>query len=354
MIKIKLLEADIHRNETTFRYYRVNYNIFREVGIEFTTDSNDYDYAFVGQASIIDKKLPLQQSIDKGVEFLSNITGDYMIIDGQDSTSLIGTIDVFRESNALLFLKTVYLKDFEMYKQGWANGRMYWGPGDYSVPDIDNLKSKMKLTGTNWGNTLFPDGNFNINFYNKQNPFYNYSFDKKYDLCGMFQYPLKKEVFEHGICQTPYYNKIRKPVYDLIHKAKYNAVKLINGERVSEHQYHQNMYDSKIIFSPYGFGAYGAPRDIQAFQYGCVLIKPRMDWINTTPDMYIENETYIACEHDFSDLEEKTDYVLSNFSTLQSQLTENARNKLKQIYNPEHLVLHTYNIFKNLKEVVHE
>ena len=28
-----------------------------------------------------------------------------MIVDGQDATSLIGTIDVFRESNALLFLK---------------------------------------------------------------------------------------------------------------------------------------------------------------------------------------------------------------------------------------------------------
>ena len=28
-----------------------------------------------------------------------------MIIDGQDSTSLIGTIDVFRESDAILFLK---------------------------------------------------------------------------------------------------------------------------------------------------------------------------------------------------------------------------------------------------------
>ena len=36
----------------------------------------------------------------------------------------------------------------------------------------------------------------------------------------------------------------------------------------------QNMYNSKIIFSPYGFGAYGAPRDVQAHQFGSILIKP--------------------------------------------------------------------------------
>ena len=115
MIKVKLLDYHIHRNETTFRYYWVNREIFKQVGIEFTLDSSDYDYAFVGQASIIDKKLSLEESNNKGLKFLSKITGDYFIIDGQDSTSLMGTIDVFRESNALLFLKTVYLNNFDLY-----------------------------------------------------------------------------------------------------------------------------------------------------------------------------------------------------------------------------------------------
>ena len=58
MIKIKLLEKDIHRNETTFRPFIMAQNIFKDVGIEFTT-SDDYDYAFVGQASIINKKKSL-------------------------------------------------------------------------------------------------------------------------------------------------------------------------------------------------------------------------------------------------------------------------------------------------------
>ena len=42
--------------------------------------------------------------------------GDYIIVDGQDATTLIGTIDVFRESNAILFLKNSYLKNFDLYR----------------------------------------------------------------------------------------------------------------------------------------------------------------------------------------------------------------------------------------------
>jgi len=345
VIKIKPLEYDVHRNETTFRYYLENLDLFREVGIDFTT-SDDYDFALVGQASIIDKKLSLEESVDKGLDFISKITGDYIIIDGQDSTTLMGTIDVFRESSAKLFLKTVYLNDFNLYKKGWVNGRIYWGDGEYSVQDIDDLKPRMKLSGTNWGNTLFPKGNFQ---------FLNYDKHKKYDLCGMFQYPLKETVFEHGIAQTPHYNKCRKPVYDLINSTQHKVCKLIDGKRIPYEEYVQNMYDSKIIFSPYGFGAYGAPRDVQCAQFGSVLIKPRIDWVDTKPNMYVEDETYIACEQDFSDLDDKVEYVLSNFDELQTYLTENFRKRLIDIYNPIHLVKHTYELLlQNLQGVESE
>ena len=109
MIKIRLHELEKHRNETTFRPFLSARNLFLDVGIEFT-DSDDYDYAFVGQASIIDKSKSLDESVERGLDFVSKINGDYIIIDGQDSTSLIGTIDVFRDSDAILFLKNSYLK----------------------------------------------------------------------------------------------------------------------------------------------------------------------------------------------------------------------------------------------------
>jgi len=338
MIKIKLLEHHIHRNETTFRPFLSAQDLFREVGIEFT-DSDDYDYAWVGQASIIDKKKSLKESIDKGLEFISKITGDYMIIDGQDSTSLIGTIDVFRESNALLFLKNSYLKDFDLYKKGLANGRMYWGEGDYLTPDIDELKPKMRLTGCNWLNTLQPN-------------WLDYNLDKKYDISCMFGYPTSNPVYEHDLCQTDHYDKHRKELLETLmcescDGDKYKIVGLVGGQRIPPEEYYRKMYESKIIMAPLGYGEM-APRDIEATMFGSVLMKPDVSYINSKPFVYEDGETYIACKYDWSDLEEKIDYVLSNYDELQSYIVENMKKSFIEKSDKKNLVIHMYEIFKSL------
>ena len=335
MIKIRLYEIDKHRNETTFRPFIKAQDVFREVGIEFTT-SDDYDYAWVGQASIIDKKISLMESVELGLDFVEQITGDYFIVDGQDSTTLIGTIDVFRESSAKLFLKNTYLKDFDLYKKGWANGRMYWGEGNYSVPDIDKLKPKMKLTGCNWLHTLQPN-------------WYDYNKEKPYDLSCMFSYPTKEPVYEHGICQTDYYDPHRKNLMDIL-KNRDKVAKLENGVKLPPQEYYQKMFDSKIILAPLGYGEM-APRDIEAAMFGSVLMKPDMSYINSEPFIYEDNQTYIAINYDWSNLEEKIDYVLSDYDNIRERLVQNMRKKYEEKYDLKNLVLHVYNIFSNLDEI---
>ena len=335
MIKIKLYELEVHRNETTFRPFIMAQNIFKDVGIEFT-NSDDYDYAFVGQASLIDKKKPLRQSVDEGLEFLSKITGDYMIVDGQDATTLIGTIDVFRESNALLFLKNSYLKDFDLYKQGWANGRYYWGEGDYKVTDIDDLKPRMKLTGCNWLHTVTPNWT-------------DYTTEKKYDVSCMFGYPTKTPVYEHDICQTDYYDPHRKTLMDTLGD-KYKIAGLVDGERIPIEEYYQKMYDSKITMAPLGYGEM-APRDLESAMFGSVLVKPDVSYILSEPFIYEDDETYIAVNYDWSNLEEKIDYVLSDYKNIRERLVENMRKKYTEKYNLNNLVLHFYNILTNLDGV---
>ena len=338
MIKIKLYEHEIHRNETTFRPFVSAVNLFRDVGVEFTL-GDTYDYAFVGQASIIDKKKSLQESINKGLEFVSKITGDYFIVDGQDATTLIGTIDVFRESNAKLFLKNSYLKDFDLYKQGWANGRMYWGKGDYSVPDIDKLKPRMKLTGCNWLSTMTPQ-------------WFDYPNEKKYDISCMFGYPSKEKVYEHNLCQTDYYDLHRKKLLEIV-SGKYNFIGLDKGQKVSMDQYFQKMHESKIVMSPFGFGEMN-PRDVQSAMLGSVLIEPDMSYILSKPFIYEDDETYIAVNYDWSNLEEKIEYVLSDYENIRDRLVQNFRKRFVEKYDKKNLVLHFYEILKNLSGVVSE
>ncbi len=338
MIKIKLYQLNIHRNETTFRPFIMAQNLFKDVGIEFTM-SDDYDYAWIGQASIIDKEVSLNESIDKGIDFVSKITGDYFIVDGQDATTLIGTIDVFRESNAKLFLKNSYLKDFDLYKQGWVNGRYYWGKGDYSVPDIDDLKPKMKLTGTNWVGTIKPK-------------WLDYNQDKKYDISCMFSWG-DNDNYEYTNLTSKYYDEHRRVLLEKLSKTNYNIVRREAGVKIPQQEFYQNMYNSKITTAPIGYGEM-AVRDIESAAFGSVLLKPDMSYIDSKPFVYEDGETYIACKYDWSDVEEKVDYILSNYKEIQSRLVENMRARFSDEYSDEKFVLHVYEIFKNIDSVTFE
>tara|TARA_R110000744_G_scaffold113925_2_gene213114 strand:- start:39 stop:1091 length:1053 start_codon:yes stop_codon:yes gene_type:complete len=350
VIKIKFGEyLTSHRNETTYRPFGMAKHTFRDVGIEMDTKSDDYDYLFVAQSSISDKSLPLKESVERGLEFVSKITGDYMILDGQDSTSLMGTIDVFRESNALLFLKNSYLKDFDLYKKGWANGRMYWGEGDYSVPDIDELKPRMKLTGYNW---CHPTLCVNLDK-ERLMPKWVYDFpEKEYDISCMFGYPTPEPVYEHGLCQTDYYDLHRKNLFDTLGD-KYNVAGLVNGQKIPIQEYYRKMMMSKIVLAPLGYGEL-APRDVEATIFECVLMKPDVSHILTEPFIYEDDETYIAVNYDWSNLEEKVDYVLSDWKNIQERIVHNTRKKYEEKYHINNFVLHFYNILKDLGDVTSE
>ncbi|MBC8147437.1 MAG: hypothetical protein H8E98_05575 [Bacteroidetes bacterium] len=339
MIKIRLLDPNLHRNETTFRPVWKLKEEFKEIGIEFIWSGDSYDFAFVGQASIIDKKVSLQESIDKGLNFLNNITGDYIIVDGQDSTALIGTIDAFRHvhnnKNCKLFLKNSYLKDFDLYKKPWVNGRVYWGKGNYSVPDIDELKPKMKLTGCNWLNTI-------------PYKFFPYN-GKHYDISCMFTYPSPKPVYEHELLQSEYYDKHREELLKTLGN-RYNIAKLGTVKRVELNTYYNMMSNSKIITAPLGYGEM-APRDLESALLGGILLKPNMDHILTTPNIYVPGETYISVNYDWSDVLEKIDEVLLKYAYYQEYYVENMRKKITEELDKNKFILYIYNIMKNLDNV---
>jgi hypothetical protein len=339
MIKIKLYELDKHRNECAFRPYIAAQNVLREIGIEFTR-GDSYDYAWIAQASFLNKKVSLDQSVSDGLEFLSKVTGDYMLLDGQDSTSVLGSYEVFKESKALLLLKNSLLKDRTLYKQSCQLGRYYWGPGDYKLDDFDDYSDRIVLSGTNWLSTHW--SGINVQWHDINRP-------RQYDVSAMFQYPSKEINYEHGIDQTTPYDKFRANCIDQLNQSSRSVAKLENGERVSQQEYFQRMYNSKIIVAPFGYGEM-APRDLEAAMFGSVLIKPDMSYVDTSPNVFIDNETYIACKHDFSDLNEKIEKILGN-QTQYSYIINNARAKYIELMRPQRIAIHLYNMFKNLTNI---
>lgn len=336
MIRIKIHEIEKHRNETSFRPYLLASNIFSDVGIEFTR-GDTYDIAWVGQASIADKTLPLERSVEMGVRYCERIGGQYMIFDGQDSHSLIGTYDVLKhlDSNCLLFCKNTLLRDLNMYTVPTVNGRWYWPDGDpkYSIPEIDGVFDRVVLSGTNWLSTV------PIRMYQY------YGIPKPHDVAALFGYNLDKGT-EHGIEHYQFYNAHRKRCVDALNRISGLDIQMIrDGVRLTPDEYYTRMFNSKIIVAPFGYGEI-APRDIEAACFGCVLIKPDMSHIQTIPNIY-DSGTYVACKHDYSDLEEKIRMVLDNYDEYQHTLVTNMRSRFLELYTPQNVVRHIYNLFQN-------
>lgn len=343
MIKVKIYELEKHRNETTFRPYLAAQNALKEIGIEFT-NGNSYDYAWVGQASFVNKKVSLEQSTNDGLEFLNSVTGDYFLFDGQDSASLLGAYEVFKNSNALRLFKSSLLKNRNLYKEGFTLGRSYWGPGDYKLPDFDKYSDKILLSGTNWLSTHW--SGIKVNWYDINRP-------KLYDISAMFQYPSQTKSYEHGLIQSDYYDQFRKPGIEAINKLHKHikVAKLENGQRVSQQEYYNRTFNSKILFAPFGYGEM-APRDLEAAMFGSILIKPDMSHIDTKPNVYVDGETYIACKHDFSDLEEKITNILDNYENY-SYIIENARKKYLELMHPNYIALHLHEVFKDIDGITY-
>tara|TARA_B100000287_G_scaffold277967_1_gene261895 strand:+ start:7140 stop:8213 length:1074 start_codon:yes stop_codon:yes gene_type:complete len=351
MIKIKLVESGFH---TLFPYKKAM-NQFKEIGIEIIlpedkTDS--FDFAFVDHQSFSNKKVSLEQSTEDGLNLLSKINGDYILVDGQDSPSLIGTFEVFKESNALLLLKHSMYKDRSLYNQGWIGGRWYWGTNwenfdelKYQPTDYDEYSDRIRLSGTNW---------LGVNPVNwldyKQIP-------KLFDVSAMFGFPSQHKTYEHMLDgkddvprQDYYYDEHRRPAIDILNKSPYMIAKLVNGKRVPMEMYNQYNLHSKVLFTPFGFGEMH-PRDIESAMYGSILLKPDMSHIDSHPFVYEDGVTYVSCKHDFSDLEEKIEYCVENFNELRDELVTNMRNQYTEKYNPHYLPLYTYNILKSMSIV---
>ena len=335
MIKVKLLNSHKGRNEPTFRPFTfIRDMLYTDYSIELTTD-DDFDYLFVGMQDFIDKKKPLQESIDWGLENLSKITGDYFLFDGSDSTSLMGAYEVFEQSDAKYLFKNQLLSREEYKKQTAFNKWFFDSDSNLDLGyDIPKDKwDRIKLSGYNLGHLLPQYRNFQ--------PINN---NKDIDVCAIYQAEHKYNE-DHGVRNDLHYTNHRKGCWDVL-DSKFNTRK----DKLPYQEYINVLYNSKVAISPFGMGEL-CFRDFECIQFGTIIIKPSMSMVNTIPNIYESNDTYLSVMYDWSNLNETIDYVLSNFDTLNERINHNIREKFIKEYNYEKLCLYYYNIFRKLNGV---
>lgn len=121
-----------------------------------------------------------------------------------------------------------------------------------------------------------------------------------------------KTIDVHGrmaVTGSAWYQSMRKLAEDKL--LAITGISTVSGFGITHKQFMAEMLSSKICFSPFGYGEI-CWRDIEAIQTGSVLIKPSMEHLEMDPNIHIPYETYIPCEWDFSDLEEKIQMILND------------------------------------------
>ncbi|MEQ9437866.1 MAG: hypothetical protein RIG62_02420 [Cyclobacteriaceae bacterium] len=101
--------------------------------------------------------------------------------------------------------------------------------------------------------------------------------------------------------------------------------------RVSERTYFAYMKRSYCVLSPFGWGEI-CYRDFEGFLWDTCLLKPDMDDIDTWPDLFEKNQTYVPLAWDLNDLEEKLTATLAD-DYFRQQLTQQAYQRYISLWN---------------------
>jgi len=137
----------------------------------------------------------------------------------------------------------------------------------------------------------------------------------------------------------------RKLCIERIKQLKNCNVSTGSGRPLGPGQYTQLLLDSKISVSPWGLGE-ACYRDFEAIYMGSVLIKPDTSYVKGTQDIYQNNKYYIPCKLDFSDLQEKVDWVKKNWRNLTEHRIK-ARKYLMSWWDIEKYSNHMAKVFFN-------
>jgi hypothetical protein len=345
MIKVKIKDPMVGKNSISFLGFVLLKDMLRDYSID-VTNSEDYDYMFLGAHDILNKGLSLQDSIDYGLENCNKITGDYFIFDGSDSTSLMSSYEVLEQSDAMFLFKNQLLKNREDYKKSTSFNKWFYKNGSdldlgYDIAE-ENWK-RIKLSGWNLGYTM-P----NKTFRPEVQTWHSICPNKTIDLCAIFNanHPPSSDHFAEN---ASYYTNHRTGAWDKMgDNPGYTFVK----DRLPFQEYINTLYKSKMSLSPFGQGEV-CYRDFEVFELGVVMIKPSMDIVNTNPNPYIANETYIPVDLDWEDLNETVLKMLDKPDKLQ-YIVENSRKVYDELYSAHSFCKYWYDFFSSLSDIENE
>lgn len=116
-------------------------------------------------------------------------------------------------------------------------------------------------------------------------------------------------------------------------KMKYEMNRNVSIGRVPKKIYLNTQKNSKAIFSPFGWGEL-CYRDFEVFISGAALIKPNVDHLETWPNLYKKNKTYIPLSWKIDDWETQIPNIL-NDDNLLLNVAINGQNSYRNLWTQQ-------------------
>lgn len=141
---------------------------------------------------------------------------------------------------------------------------------------------------------------------------------------------------------TPWYSAMRG--HALRACKELHSHQVVCGNGVSRKTFLTELARSKMCFSPFGYGEV-CWRDYEAALYGALLLKPDMGHLQTNPNIFVKNETYVPLAWDFSDLQDVVDFYINNDHE-RNRIVANARQAIHEYVNHQGFIRQMTPVFQ--------
>ena len=99
----------------------------------------------------------------------------------------------------------------------------------------------------------------------------------------------------------------------------------LDTQKLNRRGYMKELENSKVVLSPFGWGEITL-KDFEVFLTGGMLLKPSMDHMQTWPNFYEQDVTYLSHDWNLSNLEERIDWAINHASERQ-EISEQAQRR---------------------------
>lgn len=270
---------------------------------------------------ILDSRTMFDQLPKTKQNNLLNFKGKIVILERVDS-AVCWFRDFDKLPNAVVFKNRI------MRPPELQNETMYYGRYHYKlVYDLclqeikqNNITENQKDISKNWGlKSLKPITNLSkvkaINW-----DFHSSPLSKRMQpYLSLHQQPKTYDVFCVNRDKDGIQGFYRKKARDIVNRM--NVKKLTSP--IPKEKYPKMLASSKIAICQAGHGEW-LHQDGYCMYSKVIIIKPLCDYVEMVPDLYTDKRM-IFCKPDYSDLEEKINYVLEHYDDYKEMLEDNYR-----------------------------